>query len=81
MNLHFCLSIPSNSLWEALEMKARSQEKIHGRERCEGDGCLSSSKMIKAKNTIMKERIWINRVASARLCFSLASRQWRSVAR
>ena len=28
------------------------------------DGFLSRSMMIKAKNTIMKERIWINRVAS-----------------
>ena len=28
------------------------------------DGSLSRSMMIKAKNTIMKERIWINRVAS-----------------
>ena len=28
------------------------------------DGLLSRSMMIKASNTIMKERIWINRVAS-----------------
>ena len=28
------------------------------------DGFLSRSMMIKAKNTLMKERIWINRVAS-----------------
>ena len=34
-----------------------------GRERCEvtdEDGFLSHSMMIKAKDTIMKERIWIN---------------------
>ena len=25
---HFCLSTPSNSLWEAIEMKARSPDKL-----------------------------------------------------
>ena len=48
-------------------MKARSPEQIV--DVCdetvtEVDGFLSRSMMIKAKNTLMKERIWFNRVAS-----------------
>ena len=33
-------------------------------KRTDEDGFLSRSTKVKAKNTIMEERIWINRVAS-----------------
>ena len=37
---------------------------VSGEEVSDEDGCLSHSMAIKAINTIMTERIWINRVAS-----------------
>ena len=46
-------------------MKARSPEKfmdVSDVKVTDEDGFLSRSMMIKSKNTIMKERIWINRV-------------------
>ena len=50
-----------------LEVKARSPVKFV--DACDekatyADGSLSRSMMIKAKNTLLNERIWINRVAS-----------------
>ena len=60
MNFHLCLSIPINSLWKALEMKARSPEKfvdVSDVKVIDEDGFLFCSMMIKAKNIIM-ERIW-----------------------
>ena len=45
------------------------------------DGFLPRSMMIKVKNFIMKERTLDQLCRSARLCFSLASRQWHSVTR
>ena len=48
-------------------MKVRSPEKfmdVCDEKVTDEDGFLSSSVMIKARNTLMKERIWINRVAS-----------------
>ena len=48
-------------------MKARSLEKfmhVSDAKVTDEDGVLSCSMMIKAKNIIMKERIWINRVIS-----------------
>ena len=43
-------------------MKARSPEKfLDVCDVTDEDGFLSDSMMIKAKNTLMKERIWINR--------------------
>ena len=44
------------------------------------DGSLSRGMMNKAMSTFMKERIWINRVATARSCFSLSWRLQHSVA-
>ena len=123
---HLCLSTPSNSLWDALEMKAWSQDKfmkVTSAKVSDEDGFLSNSMMTKANNTIMNERIidrivdvtvamqrqvptiqtvletvenlqvqFLDRVVDmpivmqqkrspSRLCFSLASRQWRSVSR
>ena len=122
----FCLRTPSNSLCEALEMKAWSPDKfmkVTSVNVSDENGFLSNSMTIKAKNTIMKESIidgivdvtaamqrqvptiqtvlqtvenlqvqFLDRVVDmpivmqqkrlpARLCFSLASRQWRSVTR
>ena len=120
------MNLPSNSLWEALEMKAWSPDKfmrVTSVKVSDEDGVLSNSMMIKAKNTIVKECIidrivdvtvatqrqvptiqtvlqtvenlqvqFLDRVVDmpivvqhkrspARLCFSLASRQWPSVTR
>ena len=74
MNFHHCFSIPINSLWEAPEMKARSPEKfvdVSDVEVTDEDGFLSRSKMIKAKNTILKERIWIMRVVERDHVYSI----------
>ena len=57
-------------------MKARSPENfidMCDEKVTDEDGFLSNSMMIKAKNTLMKERIWINR-GLASLCFSRSSR-------
>ena len=88
-------------------MKAWSPHKfmeVTSVKETDEDGFLSRSMMIKAKNTIMKERIidrvvdvnlrlqFLDRVidvpivmqqkrSPARLCFSLASRQWHTVTR
>ena len=51
------------------EMKARSPEKFMDASDVkvtEENGFLSRTLMIKAKNIIMKERIWINHVARRR---------------
>ena len=72
MIFHHCLSIPINSLLEALEMKARSPEKfvdVSDVKVLDEDGFLSCSMMIKAKNIIMKERIY--RVAQRGHVFSI----------
>ena len=48
-------------------MESSVTRNVYGRERCDGtddDGFLSNCMMFSTKNTIMKERIWINRVAS-----------------
>ena len=74
MNFHLCLSILINSLWEVLEVKARSPEKlmdVSDMKVTDEDGFPSCSMMIKAKNMIMKERIWINRVAQRDHVFSI----------
>ena len=47
-------------------MKARSPEKfvdVCDKKVTDDDGSLSNCMMMKAKNTLMKERIWINRWA------------------
>ena len=52
---HLCLSTPSNSLWEAIELKAWSPDKfmkVTSVKVSDEDGFL-----IKAKNTIVNERI------------------------
>ena len=57
---HFCLNLPSKSLWEALEIKAWSPDKfmdVTSVKVSDEDGFLSNSMMIKAKNTIVNERI------------------------
>ena len=67
MNFHLCLSISINSLWEALNVKASSPNKfmdVTSVKVSDKDGFLSRSMMIKARNTVMKERIRINRVAN-----------------
>ena len=54
-------------------MKARSPVKfmdVCDVKVIDEDGFLVGNKVSKAKNTIMKERIWINRAASD-LCFCL----------
>ena len=51
MNFHFCSSIPINSLWEALEMKARSPEKfmdVSDMKVTDEDGYLSRNMTIRA---------------------------------
>ena len=63
MKFHLCSSIPINSLWEALEMKAQSPEKfmnVSDMQVPDEEVFLSCNKMIKAKNITMKKRIWIN---------------------
>ena len=76
MNFHLCLSAPSNSLWEALEMRARSPDKfmdVSDVKMTGEDGFLSRSMMIKTKNIIIKERIWINRIAQRDHVFSICT--------
>ena len=66
MNFHVCLKL-INSLWEAFEMKAQSPEKfmdVSDVKVTDEGGSLQCSKTIKANNKIVKERIWINPVAS-----------------
>jgi hypothetical protein len=61
------VNVHVDALWEALNMKARSPEKFMDVSDVivsDADGYLSRSMTIKANNKIMKERIWINRVAS-----------------
>ena len=60
-NFHLCLSIPIHSLWEALEAKAHSEKSMNASDVkvTDEDGFLSRFMMIKSKNIIMKERIWI----------------------
>ena len=52
-------------LWEALDTTAHSEKSINVSDVnvTDEDDFLSHSMMIKAKNIIMKERTWINRVA------------------
>ena len=63
---HLCLSTPSNSLCEAIEMKARSPDKFmvvtSDVKVTDEDALLSRRMMIKAKNIIMKDWIWIKAV-------------------
>ena len=54
------------ALWQAVIMKARSPEKamdVCDEKVTDDGGFLSFSMMIKAKNTLVKDRIWINRFA------------------
>ena len=60
-------------------MKARSPEKfmdVSDVKVTDEDGFLSCSMMIKAKNIIMKERIWINRVAQRDVTNVKCSGEW-----
>ena len=64
---HFCLSIPFNSLWEALEMKARSPEKfmnVSDVKVTDEDGYLIRNMTIKTNSNIVTEQIWISPVSS-----------------
>ena len=75
---HLSLSIPINSLWEALEMKARSPEKsmnVRDVQVSDEDSYLSRNMTIRAildtqfpvspaNNKIVKERSWINPITS-----------------
>ena len=66
MNFHLCLNIPISSWCFTDEMKARSPQQsmgVNDVKVTDEDGFLSCSMTIKAKNIIMRERIWINRVA------------------
>merc|ERR1711916_348573 len=61
------VTVHVDALWEALTMKARSPDKfmdVSDVKVSDEDGYLSRSMTIKANNKIVKERIWINRVAS-----------------
>ena len=60
-------------------MKAPSPEKfmdVNDVKVTDEDGFLSRSMMIKAKNTIMKERIWINRAAQRDVTLVKRSGEW-----
>ena len=57
----FELDLRHDAPWKAPEMKTWSlTREVYGRGRCEGGSC---SMMIKAMNTITKERLLTNRVA------------------
>ena len=61
MNMH------DGALWKALEMKTRSPEKFTDVSEVDGtdeNDFLSNSMMTIVMNTLVLERIWINRVAS-----------------
>ena len=67
------VNVHHDALWKALEMKTRSPEKFTDVSEVvvlTRMVFLSNSMMINATNTVVLERIWINRVAG-NLCFSL----------
>ena len=71
MNFHLCLSIPINSLWEALDVKARSPDKfmdVRSVKVSDEDGFLVRSMTLTSNNTTVRERIRIDRVASEIEC-------------
>ena len=60
------MDVPDDALWKALEMKTRSPEKFTDVCELNGtdeNGFLSNSMKINVMNTIVTEKIWINRVA------------------
>ena len=64
------VNVHVKALWKAACMKARRQRKVMN--VCglvsDGDGSLSRRMTIKTYNTMMKVRIWIDRVASEFVC-------------
>ena len=74
MNFHLCLSIPINSLWEALNVEARSPDKfmdVSSVKVSDEDGFLVRSMTLTSNNTTVNVRIWINPVISEIVFFSL----------
>ena len=64
---HLCLSIATNSLWEALKVKARSPNKfmnVSDTQVSDEDGYMSRKLTITANSKIVNVRIWINPVIS-----------------
>ena len=64
-NFHLCFSIPTN-LWEASKAHSEKSMNVSDVKVPDEDDFLSHGMMIKAKNIIMKERLWINCVAQRR---------------
>ena len=64
-NFHLCSKILSVFLMEC-------GHQGHDVKVTDEDGFLSCSMMIRAKNNIMKERIWINRVDQRDCVFSIS---------
>ena len=63
---NLCLSIPINSLWEALNVKARSPDKfkdVTSVKVSDEDGFLVRNMTLTPNNTTVRERIWIDRFA------------------
>ena len=64
---HLCWSSPINSLWEALNVKARSPDKfmdVSDTQVSDEDGYMTRNLTITANSKIVDVRIWINSVIS-----------------
>ena len=64
---HLCLSIATNSLWEALNVKACSPDKfmdVSDMQVSDEDGYMTRNLTITANSKIVNVRIWINPVIS-----------------